>query len=141
MPLFCFSASLSLLQVDEDGNTISGDDSEEEQEEKKEKIIYYITNEKQIIFVFSPSTSFITYCTRGWFAFRIRVVPPSPPNMPISIPGWLYIFKNEGIRFMRIDADVTDTMKSKTSKKEAENYKEKAFGVFRSAHAISQAAS
>ena len=33
--------------------------------------------------------------------------------------------KNEGIRFMRIDADLTDTFKSKTSKKAAKELEEK----------------
>ena len=33
--------------------------------------------------------------------------------------------KNEGVRFLRIDSEVEDTMRSKTSKKEIEEFKEK----------------
>ncbi len=99
--------------VDEDGNTISGDDSEEEQEEKKEKIIYYITNEKQ-------QSQYI-----NMFRAAKMTAVMLPDNIDQPFVQQLES-KNEGIRFMRIDADVTDTMKSKTSKKEAENFKEKA---------------
>jgi len=37
--------------------------------------------------------------------------------------------KNEGIRFMRIDADLTDSLKAKTSKKAAKEMEEQAEGI------------
>ena len=74
------------------------------EEEKKEKIIYYVTDEKQqgqYINMFKASKMdavILTHTIDQPFISQLES-------------------KNEGVKFMRIDADVTDAMKAKTSKK------------------------
>lgn len=100
--------------VDADGKPVeeaATDDSDEE--EKKEKIIYYVTDEKQ-------QSQYI-----NMFRAAKMTAVLLPDNIDQPFVQQLES-KNEGVRFLRIDADVTDTMKSKTSKKELEKLKEKA---------------
>ncbi len=93
--------------VDENGNAV------EEEEEKKEKVIYYITDEKQqsqYINMFKQAKMDAVYLTE---------------NIDQPFVNQLEA-KNEGIKFSRIDADLTDTFKSKTSKKAQEEFDAKA---------------
>ena len=91
--------------VDADGNVISSDDADEgEEEEKKEKVIYYVTDEKQqsqYINMFKAAKMDAVILTHN-------IDQPFVSQLEA---------KNEGIKFQRIDADLTDTFKSKTSKK------------------------
>ena len=93
--------------VDENGNVVSEekpDSQENAEEEKKEKIIYYVTDEKQqaqYINMFKAAKMDAVILTHN-------IDQPFISQLEA---------KNEGIKFMRIDADLTDTFKAKTSKK------------------------
>lgn len=102
--------------VDADGNVISsGDDKasdEDSEEEKKEKKVYYVTDEVQQsqyinMFKSSKMTALVlTYAIDQPFIQRLEM-------------------KNEGIKFLRIDAEVEDVMRGRLSKKEKEEFEEK----------------
>lgn len=102
--------------VDENGNVVDGEADEADGEdagEKKEKVIYYITDEKQqsqYINMFKQAKMDAVYLTE---------------NIDQPFVNQLEA-KNEGIKFSRIDADLTDTFKSKTSKKAQEEFDAKA---------------
>ena len=88
----------------ENGDSETSDSAEDE---KKEKVIYYVTDEKQ-------QSQYIEM-------FRKAKMDAVILNHNIDQPFISQLeAKNEGIKFMRIDADVTDTFKGKTSKKEQE---------------------
>ena len=73
-------------------------------EEKKEKIIYYVTDEQQ-------QSQYINM-------FKAAKMDAVILTHNIDQPFISQLeSKNEGVKFMRIDADVTDGMKAKTSKK------------------------
>ncbi|MCR5503917.1 MAG: molecular chaperone HtpG [Lachnospiraceae bacterium] len=78
-------------------------------EEKKEKTIYYVTDEQQ-------QASYIQMFKK---AKMDAVVLTHNIDQPFIQQ---LESKNEGIRFQRIDADLTDSFKSKTSKKEEEAF-------------------
>ncbi len=82
-------------------------DKEAEAEEKKEKVIYYVTDEKQ-------QSQYINM-------FKAAKMDAVILNHNIDQPFISQLeAKNEGIKFKRIDADLTDSLKSKTSKKAEE---------------------
>ena len=90
-------------------NKIDPDEAEnkEETEEKKEKVIYYVTDEKQ-------QSQYINM-------FKAAKMDAVILNHNIDQPFISQLeAKNEGIKFKRIDADLTDSLKSKTSKKAEE---------------------
>ncbi len=99
--------------VDENGEKVeaevvdeSGDAEEnaDEEEEKKEKTIYYVTDEKQqgqYIQMFKAAKMDAVILTHN-------IDQPFVSQLEA---------KNPGIKFQRIDADLTDTFKAKTSKK------------------------
>ena len=104
--------------VDADGNVVSGDMDErtgdniagddiaddEAEEEKKEKVIYYVTDEQQqgqYISMFKAAKMDAVILTHN-------IDQPFISQLEA---------KNEGIKFQRIDADLTDSFKAKTSKK------------------------
>ncbi|NBJ93257.1 molecular chaperone HtpG [Parablautia muri] len=98
--------------VDADGNVITedagADDDEEdgEEEEKKEKVIYYVTDEKQqgqYISMFKAAKMDAVILTHN-------IDQPFISQLEA---------KNEGIKFQRIDADLTDIFRAKTNKKTA----------------------
>ena len=109
--------------VDADGNVISGDadadadtGAEESEEEPKEKIIYYVTDEKQqsqYINMFKAAKMDAVILTHN-------IDQPFVSQLEA---------KNEGIKFQRIDADLTDTFKSKTSKKVEKELEEAAEAI------------
>ena len=90
--------------VEEEASSEEGENSEEE---KKEKTIYYATDLKvqsQYVNMFKQ-------------AKMDAVVLPDQIDQPFI---YQLEMKNEGIKFQRIDADLTDTFKAKTSKKAQE---------------------
>ena len=111
--------------VDENGNKVeaeivteSGENSEDnsadgEEEEKKEKIIYYVTDEQQ-------QSQYINM-------FKAAKMDAVILNHNIDQPFISQLeSKNEGIKFQRIDADVSDAMMAKTSKKAEKEMEEQA---------------
>ncbi len=99
--------------TDENGEKVTAEVVEDkaedatEEEEKKEKVIYYVTDEKQ-------QSQYINM-------FRAAKMEAVILNHNIDQPFVSQLeSKNEGVKFMRIDADLTDTFKAKTSKKAAE---------------------
>ncbi len=107
--------------VDENGNVVndkeaSDESSDAKEEEKKEKIIYYVTDEKQqsqYINMFKAAKMDAVILTHN-------IDQPFVSQLEA---------KNEGIKFMRIDADLTDTFKSKTSKKAEKELEEAAEAI------------
>ncbi|MGN0279599.1 MAG: molecular chaperone HtpG [Lachnospiraceae bacterium] len=100
--------------VDENGETVTGEDGAEE--EKKEKVIYYVTDEKQqsqYINMFKAAKMDAVILTHN-------IDQPFVSQLEA---------KNEGIKFQRIDADLTDVFKSKTSKKAEKEMEEQAEAV------------
>ena len=83
------------------------DEDDTVEDEKKEKIIYYVTDEIQ-------QSQYINMFRK---AKMDAVILKDNIDQPFITQ---LESKNEGIRFMRIDADITDDMKAKTSKKAAE---------------------
>ncbi len=91
----------------EAGEDTTEDTAEDGQEEKKEKTIYYVTDEQQ-------QSQYINM-------FRAAKMDAVILTHNIDQPFISQLeSKNEGIKFQRIDADLTDTFRSKTSKKAAE---------------------
>ncbi len=119
--------------VDADGNVISADngdvsgesdvdadssngETEKEDAEKKEKVIYYVTDEKQ-------QSQYINM-------FKAAKMDAVILNHNIDQPFISQLeSKNEGIKFQRIDADLTDTFRAKTSKKAEKELEEAADAI------------
>ena len=96
-------------------NSVNADDAAEG-EEKKEKVIYYVTDEvqqSQYINMFKAAKMDAVILTHN-------IDQPFISQLES---------KNEGIKFQRIDADLTDTFKSKTSKKAEEEMKGQAEAI------------
>ncbi len=103
--------------TDENGNAVEAEivdaadgmesDGEDAAAEKKEKTIYYVTDERQ-------QSQYIKM-------FKSAKMDAVILNHHIDQPFISQLeMKNEGVKFMRIDADLTDSLKAKTSKKTAE---------------------
>ena len=108
--------------LDEEGNVVNtseGSDDEEEtssNEEAKEKVIYYVTDEKQqgqYINMFKAAKMDAVILTHN-------IDQPFISQLEA---------KNEGIKFQRIDADLTETFKAKTSKKAEKELEEAADAI------------
>ena len=108
--------------VDEKGDVVeaevvTGDATDaEDAEEKKEKVIYYVTDEQQqgqYISMFKAAKMDAVILTHN-------IDQPFISQLEA---------KNEGIKFQRIDADLTDTFKAKTSKKAEKEMEEQAAGL------------
>ncbi len=85
-------------------------------EEKKEKIIYYVTDEQQ-------QSQYINL-------FKSAKMDAVILNHNIDQPFISQLeAKNEGIKFQRIDADVTDALKSETSKQVEKEMEEQAESI------------
>ncbi len=94
-------------QAEDSTESENPETAEASEDEKKEKVIYYVTDEKQ-------QSQYIEM-------FKKAKMDAVILNHNIDQPFISQLeAKNEGIKFMRIDADVTDTFKGKTSKKEQE---------------------
>ena len=95
---------------------VDKDAQDADKAEKKEKVIYYVTDEKQqsqYINMFKQAKMDAVYLTE-------RIDQPFVQQLEN---------KNEGIKFSRIDADLTDVFKTKTSKKAQEEYDAKAEAI------------
>ncbi len=107
--------------VDENGEKVEAeivneDADAEASEEKKEKIIYYVTDEQQ-------QSQYINM-------FKAAKMDAVILTHNIDQPFISQLeSKNEGVKFQRIDADVTDALKSKTSKKALEQFEEQAKAI------------
>ena len=102
--------------VEEAGDEAENTDAEDKEEEKKEKVIYYVTDEKQ-------QSQYINM-------FKAAKMDAVILNHNIDQPFVSQLeAKNEGIKFQRIDADLTDVFKSKTSKKAEKEMEEQAEAV------------
>jgi len=107
--------------VDENGTTVEAevvtdDVDNEDAEEKKEKVIYYVTDEKQqgqYIDMFKAAKMDAVILTHN-------IDQPFVSQLEA---------KNEGIKFQRIDADLTDVFKAKTSKKAEKELEEQAASI------------
>ena len=108
--------------VDEKGDVVEAEvvtedtTGAEEAEEKKEKVIYYVTDEQQqgqYISMFKAAKMDAVILTHN-------IDQPFISQLEA---------KNEGIKFQRIDADLTDTFKAKTSKKAEKEMEEQAAGL------------
>ncbi|WP_026667241.1 molecular chaperone HtpG [Butyrivibrio sp. AE2005] len=88
------------------------EDKKDEKEEKEPRIIYYVTDEQQ------QSQYIKMFKAQKMEAFVMKHNIDTPFMQQLES-------KNEGISFKRIDADLTDTFKSKTSKKAAKELEEK----------------
>ena len=103
---------VSETAMDENGNAVEAEiveneDGEEGEESKKEKTIYYVTDERQ-------QSQYIKM-------FKSAKMDAVILNHHIDQPFISQLeMKNEGVKFMRIDADLTDSLKAKTSKKTTE---------------------
>ena len=95
--------------VNEDGTSAT----EEKDEEKKEKVIYYITDTKQQ----AQYMEMFKKAKMEAFILEENIDQPFISQLEA---------KNEGIKFTRIDADLSDTFKAKTSKKEEEEFNKNA---------------
>lgn len=99
--------------VDENGEKVEAEivedesdseEAEEGEEEKKEKVIYYVTDEKQqsqYINMFKAAKMDAVILTHN-------IDQPFVSQLEM---------KNEGVKFQRIDADLTDVFKTRISKK------------------------
>ena len=84
----------------------------DDNKEKEPRTIYYVTDEQQ-------QSQYIKM-------FKAQKMEAFIMNHNIDVPFMQQLeAKNEGIKFARIDADLTDTFKSKTSKKAAAELEEK----------------
>ena len=107
--------------VDENGaaveaEVVNEDLDAEDTEEKKEKVIYYVTDEKQqgqYIDMFKAAKMDAVILTHN-------IDQPFVSQLEA---------KNEGIKFQRIDADLTDVFKAKTSKKAEKELEEQAASI------------
>ncbi len=108
--------------VDENGEKVEAEviepETEETSEESKEKTIYYVTDEQQQ----SQYINMFKQAKMDAVVLKHNIDQPFLSQLEA---------KNQGIKFVRIDSDVTESLKNKTSKKvqeeltkEAESLKE-----------------
>ncbi len=100
-------ASTDTVNRDDSDDNKSDDNEPATEDEKKEKIIYYVTDLKQ-------QSQYIAMFKK---AKKDAVILTHNIDQPFVSQ---LESKNEGIKFMRIDADLTDDFTSKTGKKEQE---------------------
>lgn len=104
-------------EVVEEAEKVDGEvldeDGEPVEEEKKEKVIYYVTDEKQQ----SQYINMFKSAKMDAVVLTHNIDQPFVSQLEA---------KNEGIKFQRIDADLTDTFKAKTSKKAEKEMEEQA---------------
>ncbi len=103
--------------VDADGNSVnSSEDKKDDEKDKEPRIIYYVTDEQQ-------QSQYINM-------FKAQKMDAFILNHSIDVPFMQQLeSKNENIKFQRIDADLTDTFKSKTSKKAEKEFEETAIKI------------
>ena len=96
-------------EVVEEGAAEKAEETADEkaEEEKKEKVIYYVTDEQQQ----SQYINMFKKAKKDAVILKDQIDQPFISQLES---------KNEGVKFMRIDADLTDDFKAKTSKKAQE---------------------
>lgn len=104
--------------VDENGEKVEAEvvenkEEEAEDEEKKEKVIYYVTDERQ------QSQYVKMFKDAGMDAVILTHNIDQPFVQQLES-------KNEGVKFQRIDADVTGALKSETSEETEKELEEQA---------------
>ena len=106
--------------VDENGNKVEAEvvdesaaDADSEADDKKDKTIYYVTDEKQQ----SQYINMFKQAKMDAVILTHNIDQPFVSQLES---------KNQGIKFMRIDSDVTESLKAKTSKKAEEELKTQA---------------
>lgn len=97
--------------LDENGEPVTAED-----EESKEKVIYYVTDEKQQ----SQYINMFKAAKMDAVVLTHNIDQPFVSQLEA---------KNEGIKFQRIDADLTDIFKAKTSKKAEKEMEEQAESI------------
>ena len=97
----------SAADIEDSVDAAEAADADEAEDEKKEKIIYYVTDEQQQS----------QYINMFRSAKKDAVILTHSIDQPFVSQ---LESKNEGIKFMRIDADLTDDFLGKTSKKARE---------------------
>lgn len=103
--------------VDADGNTLTENaEAENEEEEVADKVIYYVTDEKQQ----SQYVNMFREAKMDAVILTHNIDQPFVNQLES---------KNEHVKFQRIDADLTDTMKAKTSKKSQKELEEQTTAV------------
>ena len=103
-------------EIVEEGSEEDAEQEDGEEAEKKEKTIYYVTDEQQ-------QSQYINM-------FKAAKMDAVILTHNIDQPFISQLeAKNEGIKFQRIDADLTDTFKAKTSKKAEEEMKAQAESI------------
>ncbi|SKB59093.1 molecular chaperone HtpG [Lachnospiraceae bacterium] len=85
------------------------DEAEEEKKEKKETIVYYVTDEKQQ----GQYINMFKQAKMDAVILKNNIDTPFMQQLEA---------KNQGVKFLRIDSNVTDAMASKESKKEQETF-------------------
>ncbi|MCI9676442.1 MAG: molecular chaperone HtpG [Lachnospiraceae bacterium] len=110
-------ASDNAAEASSGTDEVSEEDADKDaDEEKKEKIIYYVTDEQQ-------QSQYINL-------FKSAKMDAVILNHNIDQPFISQLeAKNEGIKFQRIDADVTDALKSETSKQVEKEMEEQAESI------------
>ncbi|MDE5940416.1 MAG: molecular chaperone HtpG [Lachnospiraceae bacterium] len=107
-------------EVVDDAEKVDGEvldeNGEPVEEEKKEKVIYYVTDEKQQ----SQYINMFKAAKMDAVVLTHNIDQPFVSQLEA---------KNEGIKFQRIDADLTDTFKAKTSKKAEKEMEEQAESI------------
>lgn len=102
--------------VGENGEAVDGEVADDAEEEKKEKVIYYVTDEKQQ----SQYINMFKAAKMDAVVLTHNIDQPFVSQLEA---------KNEGIKFQRIDADLTDVFKAKTSKKAEKEMEEQAEAI------------
>lgn len=107
--------------VDENGEKVEAEvvedtDEDTSEEEKTEKIIYYVTDEQQQ----SQYINLFKDAKMEAVILKDNIDQPFISQLES---------KNENVKFQRIDADLTDTFKSKTSKKTLKQLEEQAAAI------------
>jgi len=106
--------------VDENGETVEvesvDEESEDKADEKKEKTIYYVTDEQQ-------QGSYISMFKAAKMD-AVILTHPIDQHFIQQLES-----KNEGVHFQRIDSDVSEAMKAKTSKKAEKELEEQAAAI------------
>jgi len=96
--------------TDADGNEVEAEvvsDETENADEKKDKVIYYVTDEQQQ----SQYINMFKKAKKDAVILKENIDQPFISQLES---------RNEGVKFARIDADLTDEFKTKTSKKAQE---------------------
>ncbi|MCQ2519116.1 MAG: molecular chaperone HtpG [Lachnospiraceae bacterium] len=111
--------------TDENGEKVEAEvvDEAEADEEKKEKVIYYVTDEQQQ----SQYINMFKQAKMDAVILKHNIDQPFVSQLEA---------KNEGIKFSRIDTDITDSLTNKTSKKTREELDKQAEvlkGIFETA--------